>query len=93
MGQPEEFALAVRELKRELARLRDQLRAADARGDNQRATGLLARMLDVQTEFLRAWPSSAARPDRGHARRTRPEVTGRQAPVKRSSRTAGGRWR
>lgn len=60
MTRQEKFASAVTDMKRELARLQERLREADARGDSKAALELLSRMLHLQTAFLKAWPADRA---------------------------------
>jgi hypothetical protein len=51
----ETFASEVERLKRELARLQQELRAADAAGNRTEAIDILARMLKLQSEFFERW--------------------------------------
>jgi hypothetical protein len=60
----ETFASEVERLKSELARLQQELRAADAAGKRTAAIDILARMLKLQSEFFERWriPSNVPPP-------------------------------
>jgi hypothetical protein len=62
---PADFREQVAQLRRELARLQQDLRSADASGDHRGALGILGRMLELQRTFFRRWspPSANAAAD------------------------------
>lgn len=69
---------SVATFKRELARLDEELKGADAAGDRNRATRVLGQMLSLQKRFMLAWgPDSAALKWESSARQRQP---GPQAP-------------
>jgi hypothetical protein len=58
----ETFASEVEQLKRELTRLQQELRAADAEGRRMAAIEILARMLKLQSAFFERWKSPSVPP-------------------------------
>jgi hypothetical protein len=58
----ETFANEVEQLKRELARLQQELRAADAAGQRTAAIEILAQMLKLQSTFFERWKSPSVPP-------------------------------
>jgi ribosomal protein L29 len=58
----EQFASEVEQLKRELTRLQQELRAADANGQRAAAIEILAQMLKLQSAFFERWKSPSVPP-------------------------------
>jgi hypothetical protein len=58
----EEFAREVEALKRELARLQKELRAADAAGKRTAAIEILSQMLKLQSGFFERWRVPSSQP-------------------------------
>jgi hypothetical protein len=50
-----DFAEQVAQLRSELARLQEDLRAADASGNRRAGLAVLGRMLELQGAFFRKW--------------------------------------